>query len=115
VDAVRALLDGHVVLDRKLTNRNHYPPISVLDSISRLMTAVTKPEVRQKVGRLRRLLAAYAAAEDLIQVGAYQKGSDPVLDQAIAAMPAINAFLQQAAEETSTFDRTQAALMALPG
>jgi flagellum-specific ATP synthase len=115
VDAVRALLDGHVVLDRKLTNRNHYPPISVLDSISRLMTAVTKPEVRQKVGRLRRLLAAYAAAEDLIQVGAYQKGSDPVLDQAIAAMPAINAFLQQAAEETSPFDRAQAALMALPG
>ena len=82
VDGVRALLDGHVVLDRDLNAQGHYPSVSVLDSVSRLMPAVCSPEHRQKVQRLRRLLAAYAGSQDLIRVGAYQKGLDPVLDQA---------------------------------
>ncbi len=87
VDAVRALLDGHIVLDRRLAAQNHYPPISILDSLSRLMPAVCQPEHLVKIQRLRQLLAAYAASEDLIRVGAYQKGADPVLDQALRSCP----------------------------
>src|SRR5262249_27408295 len=80
VDAVRALLDGHVLLDRKLNSRSHYPPINVLDSLSRLMNSVSGAEQLEKAKRIRQLLAAYAAAEDLIRVGAYQRGTDPELD-----------------------------------
>jgi flagellum-specific ATP synthase len=115
VDAVRALLDGHTVLDRRLAMQNHFPPISILDSLSRLMPAVTSSDHMAKVQRLRRLLAAYSSAEDLIRVGAYQKGSDPVLDQALVVLPAINAFLQQKRGERSGLEQTVAALMALPG
>ena len=113
VDAVRALLDGHIVLDRRLSAQNHYPSISVLDSLSRLMPAVCTREHLQKVHRLRRLLGAYVNSEDLIRVGAYQKGSDAELDQAIAALPAVRAFLQQGADEKAPFDQTIAALLAL--
>jgi flagellum-specific ATP synthase len=115
VDAVRALLDGHVVLDRKLHAQGHYPPISVLDSLSRLMPAVCSPEHLEKARRLRQLLAAHSASEDLIRVGAYQKGADGVLDRAIAALPAINAFLQQRKSDAAPFDQTLQALLALPG
>src|SRR5271165_2206383 len=95
VDAVRALLDGHVILDRKLAIQGHYPPISVLDSLSRLMTSVCTAAHVEKSKRVRQLLAAYAASEDLVRIGAYQKGADETLDRALAALPAINAFLQQ--------------------
>jgi flagellum-specific ATP synthase len=115
IDAVRALLDGHIVLDRRLAARNHYPAISVLDSLSRVMPEICSPEVMDKSRRLRKLLAAYAASEDLVRVGAYQKGLDPVLDQALDALPAINEFLQQRVDETPRLDTNQAALMALPG
>jgi len=115
VDAVRALLDGHIVLDRKLTSQGHFPAVSILDSLSRLMPAVASPEQVTKVLRLRRLLAAYAASEDLIRVGAYQKGADPILDQAIVALPALNAFLQQKRNEPAQLQDTFTRLMALPG
>jgi len=95
VDGARALLDGHIMLDRKLAVRSHYPPISVLDSISRLMPAVCPPQHSEKAHELRRLLASYEASEDLIRIGAYQKGSDATLDKAIAIMPALNRFLMQ--------------------
>ena len=114
-DAVRALLDGHIVLDRRLGAQGHYPAISVLDSLSRLMPAVCRPEHLDKVRRLRRLLAAYNASDDLIRVGAYQKGLDPVLDQAIEVVPVMNKFLQQRADEKSHFANTITALQALPG
>src|SRR5208337_3687888 len=114
VDAVRALLDGHVLLDRRLSTQNHYPPISVLDSLSRLMPAVCAPEHLEKARRLRKLLAAYTASEDLIRVGAYQKGLDPVLDQAIEVIPALNTFLQQRVDEKTPLSGTLAALQALP-
>ena len=114
VDAVRALLDGHVMLDRRLNAQGHYPPISVLDSLSRLMPAVCSAEHLEKARRLRQLLAAYSSAEDLIRVGAYQKGADPLLDRAIAALPAINAFLQQRKTEAAAFEGTLLALQALP-
>lgn len=115
IDAVRALLDGHVVLDRRLTAQGHYPAVSILDSLSRLMPAVASPEHIAKVLRLRRLIATYASNEDLIRVGAYQKGVDQTLDQAIAAQPAIAAFLQQKKTEHPKLTETFASLMALPG
>jgi flagellum-specific ATP synthase len=114
VDAVRSLLDGHVILDRKLNSKGHYPPISILDSLSRLMPAVCSPEHLEKSRRLRRLLAAYAASEDLIRVGAYQKGFDPILDRAIQTLPALDSFLQQKKEDRTVFDQTREALLALP-
>jgi flagellum-specific ATP synthase len=115
VDAVRALLDGHIMLERRLNAQGHYPPIAVLDSLSRLMTAVCSPEHIEKARRIRQLLAAYKASEDLIRVGAYQKGADPLLDRAIAALPSINAFLQQKKTDLAPFDLTLQSLLALPG
>lgn len=115
VDAARSLLDGHIVLDRKLSARGHYPPISILDSLSRLMPAVCTPEHMQKAARLRALLASYAASEDLVRIGAYQKGSDTGLDQALAALPAINAFLQQNKKDKAPLEQTVKSLLTLPG
>jgi flagellum-specific ATP synthase len=114
VDAVRALLDGHLILDRRLHAQGHYPPISVLDSLSRLMPSLCNAEHLEKARRLRQLLATYSAAEDLIRVGAYQKGTDIILDQAIAALPAISAFLQQKKNDRPAFAETLQTLLALP-
>ena len=115
VDTVRALLDGHIILDRRLSAEGRYPSISVLDSLSRLMPAVCTKEHLAKAQRLRALLASYAASEDLIRVGAYQKGSDPTLDKAIAALPAIRSFLQQGREDKSIIEQTVKSLLALQG
>ena len=115
VDAVRALLDGHIVLDRRLSAQNHFPSISILDSLSRLMPAVCSREHLEKAGRLRSLLAAYTRSEDLLRVGAYQKGSDPELDKAIAGLPHLTAFLQQMRDESAPLDKTIQALLSLPG
>jgi flagellum-specific ATP synthase len=115
VDTVRSLLDGHIVLDRRLALRNHYPPISVLDSLSRLMPNVCSREHMQKAGALRMLLAAYARAEDLVRIGAYQRGSDPTLDKALAALPQIEKFLQQQPDEAAPLSSNQNQLLALPG
>ncbi len=114
VDTVRSLLDGHIVLDRQLALRNHYPPISVLDSLSRLMPNVCSREHMQKVGALRMLLAAYAKAEDLVRIGAYQRGTDPTLDRALAALPQIEKFLKQEPNETATLASTLEQLLTLP-
>ena len=114
VDAVRALLDGHVVLDRRLNAKGHYPPISILDSLSRLMTAVCAPEHLEKTKKLRQLLASYAASEDLVRIGAYQKGTDSTLDRALAALPAITQFLQQNKTEQATLLDTLKAVALLP-
>ncbi len=102
-DTVRSLLDGHILLDRNLALRNHYPPISVLDSLSRLMPSVTSAEHMNKSRALRILLSSYARSEDLIRIGAYQKGFDAVLDRAVEVLPELNAFLQQSAQETPGF------------
>jgi flagellum-specific ATP synthase len=115
VDAVRALLDGHVLLDRKLAIQGHYPPISVLDSLSRLMPEVTSPEHLAKARRLRQLLSSYMASEDLIRIGAYQKGADRLLDEALVVLPAVNAFLQQNRKEHAPLEQNIQALLALRG
>jgi flagellum-specific ATP synthase len=99
VDAVRSLLDGHVVLSRALASEGWYPPIDVLDSISRLMPAVAGESHREAAGLVRRLLAAYARSEDLVRIGAYKPGSDEDLDRALDARPALRQFLAQPAAE----------------
>jgi flagellum-specific ATP synthase len=115
VDTVRSLLDGHIVLDRNLSLRNHYPPISLLDSLSRLMPSICSREHLQKAGALRMLLAAYARAEDLIRIGAYQQGTDATVDRAIAALPELNKFLCQAPGEQPPLAQTLQKMLALPG
>jgi len=114
VDGARALLDGHIMLDRRLAVRSHYPPIAVLDSVSRLMPSVTSPSHLEKAYALRRLLAAYTASEDLIRIGAYQKGGDATLDKALTLIPELHRFLMQKPGETTTFDETIAKLLSLP-
>jgi flagellum-specific ATP synthase len=115
VDGTRALLDGHVMLDRRLAVRSHYPPIAVLDSVSRLMPAVASAPHQQKVQILRRLLAAYSASEDLVRIGAYQKGSDSTLDKALALIPELDQFLMQKPGEAAPLGETISRLLALPG
>jgi flagellum-specific ATP synthase len=100
-DSVRGILDGHVVLERRLAQRDHYPAVDILQSISRLAVAVTGPRIKEAAGRVKRWLATYREAEDLINVGAYVEGSNPEIDQAVAKMPAINDFLVQGIEERS--------------
>ena len=115
VDGARALLDGHIMLDRRLAAQNHYPPIAILDSISRLMPHVCAPAHLAKAQSLRRLLASYTAAEDLVRIGAYQKGADPVLDLAMAVMPELAGFLQQGAGESAGLQDTVKRLQAIAG
>jgi len=113
VDAVRALLDGHVVLSRALAAEGWYPPIEVLDSISRLMAAVAQAQHREQAALIRKLLAVYARSADLVRIGAYKPGTDEDLDRALRARAAIRAFLCQAAEEHAGFAENIAGLAAL--
>ncbi|HUB02759.1 MAG TPA: FliI/YscN family ATPase [Terriglobales bacterium] len=113
VDAARALLDGHIMLDRRLAAENHYPPISILRSISRIMPAVVSRDHMAKAGEIRRLLAAYKLSEELIRIGAYQKNSDPDLDRAIALMPSLRELLTQSTEESIDLKQSVDRLMAL--
>lgn len=110
-DAVRSILDGHIVLSRDLAARNHYPCIDVLNSASRLFSIVAQAEHRQQAGKLRELMAAYEKAEDLINIGAYQKGSNPSIDLAIERHEEINAFLKQGRDEPAHFEDSIAKLM----
>ncbi len=105
-DASRAILDGHIVLSRALASRGHYPAIDVLGSISRVMIDVTSEEHRKLAKTLFRTLAVYKEAEDLINIGAYVKGSNPDIDFAIQKYPQINAFLEQGIGEQSDFTDT---------
>jgi flagellum-specific ATP synthase len=99
VDAVRSLLDGHLMLSRALASEGWYPPIEVLDSISRLMPAVSEPVHREQAALIRRLMAVYARSEDLVRIGAYKAGSDLDLDRALRARGAMRAFMTQDAQE----------------
>jgi len=101
-DTVRGILDGHVVLTRRLAERYHYPAIDILKSISRLSQAVTGPLTQKAMGIIRRLIATYEESEDMINIGAYVKGSNPAIDEAISKRKAIEEFLIQAVDEKST-------------
>nr|WP_245886700.1 FliI/YscN family ATPase [Kineococcus xinjiangensis] len=98
-DNARSILDGHVTLDRKLATAGHFPTIDVLESVSRVASRVTTREQRAVATRLRQVLAAHRDVKELIEVGAYAPGANPDVDAAVAAMPAINAFLRQDIEE----------------
>jgi flagellum-specific ATP synthase len=115
VDAVRSLLDGNVVLSRALAAEGWYPPVEVLDSISRLMPAVAGPEHRAHAALLRRLMAVYARSEDLVRIGAYKSGSDPELDRALRARDPMRTFLTQEAHEHAQFADCLRRLGALAG
>lgn len=114
-DAVRSILDGHIVLSRDLANRNHYPAISILQSISRCMVDVIDADHKKVQAKLLRSLAIYNDAADMIQLGAYAKGSNPELDKAIQMQPKIELFLRQAVEEPSEYTSAITALRALAG
>jgi len=113
-DTVRSLLDGHIILDRNLAMRNHYPPISVLESLSRLMPNIATEAHMAKAKALRLLMASFARSEDLIRIGAYQKGADPTLDRAVEVLPQLNAFLNQRPEEIFAFPDIVNALVEIP-
>ena len=104
-DIARGILDGHIVLNRKIANRNHYPAIDVLASVSRVMPDVTEEQHRDAANEIKKIMAVYRDAEDLINIGAYQKGSSADIDNAIARNTAINEFLVQKVEESFEFEQ----------
>jgi flagellum-specific ATP synthase len=112
-DTARGILDGHIVLSRRLANRNHYPPIDVLASISRLMPEVAEKEHYRQAGRIKSMMAVYDDAQDLINIGAYKAGSNPDIDAAIKHIKLINGFLQQEVDDASQFDLTIDSLMSI--
>lgn len=105
-DTARSILDGHIVLNRKLAERNHYPAIDVLASISRCMSQITEKTHRSNSGRFKNLMAVYADAEDLINIGAYKTGSNEEIDEAIEKHKKITEFLLQQTDEKLSFDET---------
>jgi flagellar biosynthesis/type III secretory pathway ATPase len=112
-DAVRAILDGHVVLSRDLASSNHYPAIDILQSVSRTMPDVTTVEHRVKAGRIREWLATVRGAEDLVNVGAYVAGSNPRIDEALARRDSITSFLRQSADAPCNSTAALQALLAV--
>jgi len=112
-DAVRSILDGHILLSRDLAAKNHYPAIQISHSLSRVMRDITTPEHRECAGKLREVLAIYQEAEDLITIGAYAKGSNPKIDYAVHMIDAVNAYLCQNVDEKVSFADTLQQLQAL--
>jgi flagellum-specific ATP synthase len=109
-DTVRSILDGHIVLSRELAAENHYPAIDVLGSVSRLMSQVASAEHKEAAALLREVLATYANARDLVNIGAYVSGSNPAVDYALAAMPRVREYLRQVPEELSGYEPAVKAL-----
>jgi flagellum-specific ATP synthase len=114
-DATKAILDGHIVLSRKMASKNHYPAIDVLDSISRLMPDISNDEHLDIARRCREILSDYRDAEDLINIGAYVKGSSPKIDYALERIDHLNAFLRQKVEERSEFEASLSRLKEILG
>ncbi len=103
-DTARGILDGHIMLTRKMANKNHYPAIDVLQSISRVMSSIVTAEHKNAAGKLKNVLATYMEAEDLINIGAYKNGSNKNIDYAISKIEAVNGFLRQNVDEKVDFD-----------
>lgn len=98
-DAARSILDGHIMLNRKLAHKNHFPAVDVLQSISRCMGQITDGEHKAYAGKMKNILATYSEAEDLIHIGAYKKGSSKEIDYAISNIDKVNEFLNQDVNE----------------
>lgn len=103
-DTARSILDGHIMLSRKLGHKNHYPAIDVLQSISRVMSAIVTSEHKELAGKLKNVLATYNEAEDLINIGAYKSGTNREIDYAIQKIDAVNQFLMQKTDEKFAFE-----------
>ena len=103
-DTARSILDGHIMLSRKLGHKNHYPAIDVLQSISRVMSQIVSKEHKKAAGELKNILASYNEAEDLINIGAYKTGSNKNIDYAISKIDQVNSFLKQGTDEKFLFD-----------
>lgn len=114
-DAVRSILDGHIVLSRAIAAQNHYPAIDILGSVSRVMLEIVAKEHYSAAQKLRAVLAVYKEAEDLINIGAYVTGSNPNIDSAIQKIAAVKGFLQQGVYETNSFEETVQALRKIGG
>lgn len=112
-DTARSILDGHIVLSRDLAHKNHYPAIDVLASISRVMNNIVSKEQKEAAGKIRNLLASYRKNEDLINIGAYVKGSDNMTDKAIEYIDRINEYLIQAVDDKTDFDTCKNSLIEL--
>jgi flagellum-specific ATP synthase len=112
-DTTRAILDGHIVLSRRLASAGHYPAVDVLESISRVMPNITSPEQRQAIHRFSDLLATYREAEDLVNIGAYVKGSNPKIDKALTLIDEMRNFLKQNSAEKVDFTKSVQRLIAL--
>lgn len=112
-DEIRSLLDGHLVLSRKLAAENHYPAVDILDSLSRVMSVLVSNQHRQAAAKINVLLAKYKEIEFLIRVGEYRKGSDPLADEAVAKIDAIRTFLRQPTDEFSHYKETLKKLLRL--
>lgn len=110
-DTVRGIVDGHIVLSRKVAMRNHYPAIDILASISRLMSSIAEQEHQRAAGRIRQMMSVYQDNRDLLSIGAYKSGSNPELDEAIRHMDAINQLLQQSVDRQIHFDETVAQML----
>ncbi|MCQ2542524.1 MAG: flagellar protein export ATPase FliI [Lachnospiraceae bacterium] len=105
-DTARSILDGHIMLNRKLAHKNHYPAIDILQSISRCMSAIVDKEQKIDSGKLKNILATYQDAEDLINIGAYKKGSNAAIDESIAYIDKVNKFLMQGTDEKVSYEET---------
>ncbi|MBP5159604.1 MAG: flagellum-specific ATP synthase FliI, partial [Lachnospiraceae bacterium] len=112
-DTARGILDGHIVLSRRLGQKGHYPAIDILQSISRVMSAIVSDEQKKLAGKLKMVLATYDDAEDLINIGAYKQGSNQNIDYAISRIDAVNAYLRQETDEKFTYEETLSALSAI--
>ena len=104
-DTARSILDGHIMLSRKMAHKNHYPAIDILQSISRIMNQVVTEEHKEAAGKLKNVLATYQEAEDLINIGAYKNGSNPDIDYAISKIQLVNEYLMQEVDDKLTFDQ----------
>lgn len=109
-DTARSILDGHIMLSRKLAHKNHYPAIDVLQSISRVMSQIATKEHKQASGKLKNTLSTYNEAEDLINIGAYKEGSNKNIDYAVSKIDAVNEFLCQGVDEKYGFEEILAQL-----
>lgn len=109
-DSARSLLDGHIVLDRKIAETGHFPAINISQSVSRSFLSVSDKAQQQAARKIRNILATYAEVQDLIRIGAYARGTSPQVDKVIELVPAVNAFLQQGLHESRTLAETCAAM-----
>jgi len=114
-EEVRGILDGHMILSRKIAARNQYPAIDVLGSLSRVMSQIVPQEHQRAAGKLRKLMAKYDEMETLLQMGEYKPGNDPLADEAVAKVDAIRDFLNQATSDLWPFEQTLQQLAAIAG